>query len=181
MSMCRACGIEGIKRIELSRRYKFRSSEEMNRIKMEALSAIVHDRMTECVYHTPLTSFDVGAVPEGVYTVPLLARGQVVLEELSLANGWGFDAADIQYYTQLFVDVLQRDPTNVELFDLSQSNSEHSRHWFFGGKMVIDGCVKEETLFDMVKSTLPKSSNSLIAFHDNSSVRSASTIICFDS
>ena len=32
-----------------------------------------------------------------------------------------------------------RDPTNVEIFDLSQSNSEHSRHWFFRGKFVSLG------------------------------------------
>ena len=51
-----------------------------------------------------------------------------------------------------------------------QSNSEHSRHWFFGGKMIIDGEEKKETLFGMVKSTLPAVSNSVIAFHDNSSV-----------
>lgn len=31
----------------------------------------------------------------------------------------------------LFVNKLKRDPTSVELFDLAQSNSEHSRHWFF--------------------------------------------------
>ena len=53
---------------------------------------------------------------------------------------------------------------------IGQSNSEHSRHWFFGGKMVVDGVEKDETLFSMVKSTLPKGSNSVIAFHDNSSV-----------
>jgi phosphoribosylformylglycinamidine synthase len=54
---------------------------------------------------------------------------------------------------------------------MGQSNSEHSRHWFFGGKMVIDGEEKSETLFKMVKSTLPKDvpNNSIIAFHDNSS------------
>ena len=54
---------------------------------------------------------------------------------------------------------------------MGQSNSEHSRHWFFGGKMVIDGEEKSETLFDMVKATLPKGvpNNSIIAFHDNSS------------
>ena len=53
---------------------------------------------------------------------------------------------------------------------IGQSNSEHSRHWFFGGEMVFDGVKKTETLFGMVKSTLPKDSNSIIAFHDNSSV-----------
>ena len=54
---------------------------------------------------------------------------------------------------------------------MGQSNSEHSRHWFFGGKMIIDGEEKPETLFQMVKATLPHGvpNNSVIAFHDNSS------------
>jgi len=54
---------------------------------------------------------------------------------------------------------------------MGQSNSEHSRHWFFGGKMVIDGEEKSKTLFKLVKETLPKDTpnNSVIAFHDNSS------------
>ena len=54
---------------------------------------------------------------------------------------------------------------------MGQSNSEHSRHWFFGGKMVIDSVEKPKTLFKMVKETLTEESksNSIIAFHDNSS------------
>jgi phosphoribosylformylglycinamidine synthase len=40
--------------------------------------------------------------------------------------GLAFDDQDIEYYLKLFQD-LKRNPTNVELFDLSQSNSEHSR------------------------------------------------------
>ena len=66
-------------------------------------------------------------------------------------------------------DKLGRDPTDVECFDMGQSNSEHSRHWFFGGKMVIDGEEKPNTLFQMVKATLTEKGNSIIAFHDNSS------------
>jgi phosphoribosylformylglycinamidine synthase len=52
-----------------------------------------------------------------------------------------------------------------------QSNSEHSRHWFFGGKITFDGVTQPQTLFQMVKATLPadRPSNSVIAFHDNSS------------
>jgi phosphoribosylformylglycinamidine synthase len=34
--------------------------------------------------------------------------------------------------------------------------SEHSRHWFFGGKMVIDGEEQPKTLFRLVKDTIPK-------------------------
>ena len=74
----------------------------------------------------------------------------------------------------MFLETLKRDPTDVECFDLAQSNSEHSRHWFFGGQMTIDGEKKEQTLFQMVKATMganPKIDhpNSVIAFHDNSS------------
>lgn len=45
--------------------------------------------------------------------------------------GLAFDEQDLEYYTALFTR-MGRDPTNVELFDIAQSNSEHSRHWFFG-------------------------------------------------
>ncbi len=49
-------------------------------------------------------------------------------------------------------DDMKRDPTNVELFDIAQSNSEHSRHWFFRGKIVIDGQEMPENLFNIVKT-----------------------------
>lgn len=71
-------------------------------------------------------------------------------------------------YTSLFNEKLKRNPTCVEYFDLGQSNSEHSQHWFFGGKMIIDGEEKEKTLFELVKETLPAENNSVIAFYNNS-------------
>ena len=66
---------------------------------------------------------------------------------------------------------MKRDPTDVELFDIAQSNSEHSRHWFFGGNMIIDGEKKSRSLFRIVKDTLTpeRRKNSVIAFDDNSS------------
>lgn len=45
--------------------------------------------------------------------------------------GLAFDDWDLDYYSELFTTKVQRNPTTVELFDLAQSNSEHSRHWFF--------------------------------------------------
>lgn len=65
---------------------------------------------------------------------------------------------------------LGRNPTTVELFDLAQSNSEHCRHWFFGGKITIDGTPQPHTLFSLVKETYKANpNNSVIAFKDNSS------------
>ena len=34
-------------------------------------------------------------------------------------------AQDLVYYTRMFQEDMKRDPTNVELFDMAQSNSEH--------------------------------------------------------
>jgi phosphoribosylformylglycinamidine synthase len=65
---------------------------------------------------------------------------------------------------------LKRNPTTVELFDLAQSNSEHCRHWFFGGKIFIGGTEQADTLFSLVKATYKANpNNSVIAFKDNSS------------
>ena len=63
-----------------------------------------------------------------------------------------------------------RNPTNVECFDLGQSNSEHSRHWFFRGRLVIDGKEMPHTLMEIIKQPLKVNpANSIIAFKDNSS------------
>lgn len=67
--------------------------------------------------------------------------------------GLAFDDWDLDYYTRLFKD-MGRDPTNVELFDIAQSNSEHSRHWFFKGDLVIDGDKKAHNLMDIVRAPL---------------------------
>lgn len=47
--------------------------------------------------------------------------------------------------------------------------SEHSRHWFFRGRMVIDGQEQEETLFSLIMDTQRHSNqNNVIKFCDNS-------------
>jgi len=169
-SICRACAVP-VKRLELSRRYRFHLKGGISEDAIKELKSMLHDKMTEEEYEKPLTTFDNGAQPEPVATIPIMEKGRAALEKINEEKGLGFDDFDLNYYTELFKEKLGRDPTDVECFDMGQSNSEHSRHWFFGGKMVIDGDEKEETLFAMVKSTLPKDvpNNSIIAFHDNSS------------
>ena len=58
----------------------------------------------------------------------------------------------------------------MECFDLGQSNSEHSRHWFFKGRLIIDGQEMPHTLMEVIRHPLEiKRGNSIIAFKDNSS------------
>ena len=172
LSICSACGLTQVERIEVSRRYLFSASPAIDPADVARHAAVLHDRMTEQIYPKPLESFISDAVAAPSRTIPLMAEGRAALEKVSNELGLGFDDADLDYYTKLFVNELQRDPTDVECFDMAQSNSEHSRHWYFGGTIVIDGVPQEQTLFQMVKATLkgPKVvDNSVIAFHDNSS------------
>ncbi|MFA5072823.1 MAG: phosphoribosylformylglycinamidine synthase [Nitrospirota bacterium] len=172
VSICHACGLQKLKRIERSRRYLLtldKASAISHELKAGFLS-LVHDRMTECQYAEPLTTFATGIKPEPVMIVPLLEQGRAALENINREMGLGLDNWDLDYYTNLFVNEIRRNPTNVECFDLSQSNSEHSRHWFFRGRLIVDGKEISETLMKIVKSTWKANrNNSIIAFSDNSS------------
>lgn len=164
-SELREAGLHEIVRIERFMRYKLKPGEDR-----ETFIALHCDKMREMVYETPLTTLISVLAPEAVKIVPVLERGRVALEEINRELGLGFDEWDIDYYLNLIVNDLKRNPTNVELFDLGQSNSEHSRHWFFKGKIVIDGKEMPQTLMDVVKEPWLKSpGNSIIAFGDNSS------------
>jgi len=100
----------------------------------------------------------------------VLEKGAQALRDANKEMGLGMDDADIALYARMFTEDLKRDPTTVELFDISQSNSEHSRHWFFKGTMVIDGEEQSQNLMQVVGATLKgREHNSVVAFKDNSS------------
>ncbi len=170
VSICRACGLEKVSKIERSRRYQLEPSAPLTADQEKAFLELVHDRMTECVYPEPLQTFETGTEPEPVFTIPVLEKGRAALEKINAEAGLAFDEWDLDYYTDLFSRVIGRDPTNVECFDIAQSNSEHSRHWFFKGRIVIEGEVQTKTLMDLVREPLDRNpGNSTVAFKDNSS------------
>ena len=170
-SVLMSSGLDMIKRVERSRRYKF--SPAQNKDDLKKLVELVHDRMTEEQYASPLQTFQPFAVQrEKARIIPLSPDPEAALKKISAELGLSFDDWDVKYYADLFQNEFKRDPTDVELFDLAQSNSEHSRHWFFGGNMILDGVPQKKTLFEMVKSTIAgerQRANSIIAFRDNSS------------
>lgn len=162
VSICRAIGIDKVTRVERSRRYLVPEGADM-----EEFVAARHDRMTECPYPEPLASFATGIVPEPVYEVDLMGGGPDAL--LSIP-GISMDEWDRNFYYDYFVNRHGRNPTIVEIMDLNNANSEHSRHGYFKGRQIIDGEEQEKTLFQLVTDTLyanPK--GSVIAFKDNSS------------
>lgn len=160
VAIVQAMGIENVLRIERTNRFL------TNKGKAHL------DRMTEQVYPNSLITFDTGIAPESVKIVDLIGSGQEVLERVNKELGLGMDAADIEYYFSLFAETLRRNPTDVELFQIGNANSEHSRHWFFKGRIVIDGATMPRTLLEIVQSPLEVLGNgvTLKAFNDNAGV-----------
>lgn len=170
VAICHACGVEKVLRMERSRRYLLEGVSALETDEEEAFLSLVHDRMTETRYRRPLESFDLQMVPAPVFEVPVLAEGRAALERMNRELGLAFDDWDLDHYTWLFRERIGRNPTSVELFDIAQSNSEHSRHWFFKGKLIIDGQEIPETLMELVRRPLETHPNrSILAFRDNSS------------
>ncbi|XP_033820759.1 phosphoribosylformylglycinamidine synthase [Periophthalmus magnuspinnatus] len=172
VSICQSVGLTNVSRIELSRRFLIKplnpddgNCEEDIKKLIESL----YDSMTECIYPNPITSFAVEIKPQPVFEVDILAEGRAALEKANHDLGLAFDSWDLDYYTSMFQRV-KRNPTSVECFDLAQSNSEHSRHWFFRGRMLIDGQEKTDTLFSLIMDTQRHTNpNNIIKFCDNSS------------
>jgi phosphoribosylformylglycinamidine synthase len=162
VAICHTCGIDKVVRIERSRRYYLPAEVYKDRFIREH-----HDRMTECLYDRPLETFESGILPEPVFEIPMLEKGVDALLEIP---GLAMDEWDRNLYYDYFVKEEGRNPTIVEIRDLDNANSEHSRHGYFKGNQMINGLVMPETLLNIVKSTLKANpSNSLIAFKDNSS------------
>ncbi|XP_017886861.1 phosphoribosylformylglycinamidine synthase isoform X2 [Ceratina calcarata] len=171
VSICRSVRLNKIIRIEVAIRYRVSYENGAINEQLEAdITDLLHDRMTECRYTKPLDTFDHGFRPDNWFEVDVLEEGRAALEKVNSKLGLAFDNWDLDFYTDLFLNKLKRNPTSVECFDLAQSNSEHSRHWFFKGRMIIDGEEKKESLIDMIIETQKYSNpNNTIKFSDNSS------------
>jgi len=170
-SICQSVGLTNVKRVERSRVYRLTTgSNPLTAAELETFAALVHDRMTEQVYVQPVSTFKVDKPAEPAFEIDLIKGGMAALKVIDKKMGLAFDERDFSYYLDLFVNDLKRNPTNVELFDIAQSNSEHSRHWFFRGDLYLEGQKLPRQLFDLVKEPYVKNpNNSVVAFKDNSS------------
>ena len=117
-SICQACDIP-IDRLELSKRYRLHivsssssstansilddTTQELKPAALQIIHSILHDRMTQELYATPLVSFDSGiATAQPTKTIPILEQGRTALEQINTEMGLGFDDFDLNYYTELF-------------------------------------------------------------------------------
>ena len=115
VSICQACGLNSIDRLERSRRFRIhlnggdsQPTTTLTPRAMTALRNMLHDKMTEQEYKEPINSFDIDIETEQVQFVPIMEQGREALEKINNEKGLGFDDFDLDYYTKLFKVCIHR-------------------------------------------------------------------------
>jgi phosphoribosylformylglycinamidine synthase len=175
--IARNCGLRQVNRIERGVAYYVQAEHKLGREERQAIAALLHDRMTETVFHEMA-----GAEllfhreePRPLERVPVLTGGRPALVDANLRLGLALAEDEIDYLVDAFSD-LDRDPTDVELMMFAQANSEHCRHKIFNASWDIDGEGQQKSLFAMIRNTHEMSSDGVLsAYRDNASVIRGST------
>ncbi|MDX1451830.1 MAG: phosphoribosylformylglycinamidine synthase [Oleiphilaceae bacterium] len=166
------CGLANINRIERGIAYYVRLDGKLSADQRSTLSAVLHDRMTQAVFHEMAGAELLfrQAEPKPLSTVDVLSYGQDALEKANQRIGLALAEDEIEYLTKAFLD-LKRNPTDVELMMFAQANSEHCRHKIFNASWDIDGEAQDKSLFAMIKNTFEMHSEGVLsAYKDNAAV-----------
>ena len=170
--IAKACGFSNVERIERGVCYAFSLSAPLDADSRAKLAIPLFDRMTESALSDARSASALFAThqPEPLGIVPLNSNGADALHAANQNLGLALSDDEIDYLADNYAR-LERDPTDVELMMFAQANSEHCRHKIFNADWVIDGEVRDEQLFAMIRSTTKASGDGVIsAYSDNSAV-----------
>ena len=166
------CGLSAIKRIERGTVFYVDCTGMLDHRARDTIMRAIHDPMTETVRFTLSAANElfVARVPQPLSLVPVTSDGKAALERANAEMGLALSADEIDYLFDYYHRIV-RDPTDVELMMFAQANSEHCRHKIFNASWTIDGEVKDQTLFGMIRNTHNLSPRgTVVAYSDNSSV-----------
>ena len=164
------CGLEGIERIE--RGMAVWLEGRLNDDEKQQWAALLHDRMTESVlpdFQTASKLFH-HLESETFSSVDVLGGGKEALVKANTEMGLALSADEIDYLVENY-QVLNRNPSDVELMMFAQANSEHCRHKIFNADFILNGEKQPKSLFGMIRDTHnAHPEGTVVAYKDNSSV-----------
>lgn len=134
----------------------------------------VFDRMTQKLYlgtnspkHDDLFAHH---NPKPLVDVDIIGDSNNLLKA-NKEMGLALDKGEIDYLIDAFVNIIGRNPTDVELFMFAQVNSEHCRHKIFNADWTIDGQKRDLSLFKMIRNTHSVTpQHTISAYSDNAAV-----------
>ncbi len=171
------CGL-AVKRIERLTEYAITlknpllGKASLSADQLQAVAALLHDRMTESVLFDRKDSLGlfatVNAAP--LAHVDVLSGGKAALEAANTEFGLALADDEMDYLVNAFT-ALNRNPSDVELMMFAQANSEHCRHKIFNANFIIDGVAMDKSLFGMIRNTHQLNpQHMVVAYSDNASV-----------
>jgi len=170
--IARNTGLTDVQRIERATAYWLAGAESLDAAEWQALTAKLHDRMTEVV----LDSAEAASVlftheaPRALASVDILGGGREALVSANREQGFALSPDEIDYLVDNFTQ-LGRNPNDIELMMFAQANSEHCRHKIFNASWTIDGKPAPKSLFGMIKNTYENHSTGILsAYKDNAAV-----------
>ena len=155
--------------------------KKLSDTELEAVSALLHDRMTETVLRKADEAQHLFRELEGksLESIDVLGQGREALVRANTELGLAMSIDEIDYLNDAFTRA-QRNPTDVELMMFAQANSEHCRHKIFNADWIIDGVKQEKSLFGMIKNTHQLNPRgTVVAYSDNSSIIEGATVTRF--
>ncbi|WP_075791197.1 phosphoribosylformylglycinamidine synthase [Massilia putida] len=186
------CGMAHIHRVERGVAFKvvlksgilgtgFGAPKKLADNEVQAVAALLHDRMTETVLRSADQAqalfTDLESRP--LEQIDVLGQGRAALVDANANMGLALAEDEIDYLFDAFSRV-QRNPTDVELMMFAQANSEHCRHKIFNAEWTIDGAKQDKSLFQMIKNThqlQPK--GTIVAYSDNSAIMEGAEALRF--
>ena len=140
-----------------------------------AVAALLHDRMTECVFFDPEDArhlFDEQPARPSV-AIDVLGGGRAALERANREFGLACRPTRSITCSTPFT-ALGRNPSDVELMMFAQANSEHCRHKIFNAGFTIDGEPQARSMFQMIRNTEALApQHTVVAYSDNAAVMRA--------
>jgi phosphoribosylformylglycinamidine synthase len=172
-------GLPAVERIERGIAYRIEATQGTLSVDDRTrISGLIHDRMIETVLRDFGQTADLFRhfSPKPLACVNLLEGGRDALVEANGRLGLALSEDEVDYLVALFKNA-GRNPSDVELMMFAQANSEHCRHKIFNASWVIDGQVRPETLFGMIREThQAHPAGTVVAYSDNSSVIEGATV-----
>jgi phosphoribosylformylglycinamidine synthase len=165
------CGLPDVRRVERGTLYFVQASSPLGPHDLEAVGALLHDRMTESLWIDTLEPELFGAAPpRPLRRVALAPDGRAALARANADWGLALSGDEIDYLVAAFAK-LERDPTDVELMMFAQANSEHCRHKIFNAEFTVDGVLRPLSMFAMIRATQAANPRGVLsAYRDNAAV-----------
>lgn len=137
---------------------------------------------TEQSVFDPMLSQKFNSLDQDLFTLDIQPENIQEIDDIQAYNeseGLALSEEEVIYLENLAARI-GRKLTDSEVFGFSQVNSEHCRHKIFNGQYVIDGDVKADSLFGLIKKTSKENPNDIVsAYKDNVAFVKGPTVIQF--